>query len=707
MRSKPTWCSSHKFLSYTYSDMFGFAPFAAGINWFGIYWLLFTVLLCFAAVLLWRRGRDTGARHRLAGMLPRWRGGIRLASSTLLMMWIAVAAWVYVNTQVTNTYASNTEINDDLARYEQEHKADAELPQPRIVRVKYDIEIYPERRALVMRGNQVIVNKNDQPIDTIFITLNDDYENEVTIEGAKLADFDEDLGYQTWKLDTPMQPGDKRSMEYTTSYEPEGFENRVTVTEVVQNGTFFNNSIAPQIGYQTRNEIQDKDERKERGLGDPTIALPLDPENLDGRRNTYISNNSDWVEVETTISTSADQLAIAPGSLQKMWKADGRSYFHYKVDHPSMNFYSFISADYEVKRSAQGEIDVEVYYHRDHPWNVDKMIRSIKKSLEYYTANFGPYKHKQARIIEFPRVAQFAQAFPGTMPYSEGIGFIAKIEDPEDDIDMVYYVTAHEMAHQWWAHQVIGANMRGATFLSETLAQYSALMVMEKEYGRNMMRKFLGYELDNYLRNRGNERLVERPLLEVEPTQGYIHYRKGSVVMYCLKELIGEDNVNAALRSMVDRFAYTNGPYPTSIDLLDALREQTPSQYHGMLTDMFEKITLYGNRTTDATYVEKEVDGKTKYEVTIKVECEKFYADEKGKQSQAETLNEWIEIGAFANPGSKRFGETLHRERVHITQAENTYTFTVDEKPYKAGIDPCRLLIDRVPRDNMKKVTEK
>ena len=83
------------------------------------------------------------------------------------------------------------------------------------------------------------------------------------------------------------------------------------------------------------------------------------------------------------------------------------------------------------------------------------------------------------------------------MPYSESIGFIANLEHP-DDIDFVFYVVAHEMAHQWWAHQVVGANMQGATLLSETLAQYSALMTMEKEYGRDTMRKFLQYEMDNY-----------------------------------------------------------------------------------------------------------------------------------------------------------------------------------------------------------------
>jgi aminopeptidase N len=176
----------------------------------------------------------------------------------------------------------------------------------------------------------------------------------------------------------------------------------------------------------------------------------------------------------------------------------------------------------------------------------------LREVLDYLSRSFGPYAHKQARIIEFPRVARFAQAFPGTMHYSEAIGFIANLDHP-DDIDMVFYVVAHEMAHQWWAHQVVGANMQGATLLSESLSQYSALILMEHEYGRDLMRKFLRYEMDRYLRARGRERLKERPLLTVEAEQGYVHYRKASVVLYSLKEMICEEAVNRALRRLVER----------------------------------------------------------------------------------------------------------------------------------------------------------
>jgi len=257
------------------------------------------------------------------------------------------------------------------------------------------------------------------------------------------------------------------------------------------------------------------------------------------------------------------------------------------------------------------------------------------------------------------------------------------------------------MGHQWWAHQVVGADMQGATLLSESLAQYSALMVMEKEYGRDMMRKFLRYEMDNYLRSRGQERQREQPLLTVESQQGYVHYRKASVVLYCLREMIGEEAVNRALRKMIRQYGYNAPPYPTSYALVDALRAETPPNLQYLIKDMFEDITLFSNRTLEATAV-KRPDGK--YDVTISVEARKYKADAKGNETEV-PVDDWIDIGAFAKPEKgRKYGKTLYRDRVHIANRTSTYSFTTAEPPDEAGIDPFLLLIDRLPDDNTKKV---
>ena len=235
---------------------------------------------------------------------------------------------------------------------------------------------------------------------------------------------------------------------------------------------------------------------------------------------------------------------------------------------------------------------------------------------------------------------------------------------------------------------------------TETFAQYSALMVMEHEYGRDIMRKFLEYETDKYLSARGRETLREMPLGKCE-RQGYIHYNKGSAVMYYLKEMIGEAQVNTALKAFLEKFRYKNPPYPTSVDVVQEFAAQTPDSLKYIIQDLFWDITLFENVTKEATM--KDL-GNGKWEVTIQVECRKLKADELGKETEV-PVNDWMEIGAFAKPeGDKKYGKTLHRQRVKISQKDNTFAFTVDEKPDKAGIDPFRMLMDREPKDNVKVV---
>jgi hypothetical protein len=362
-----------------------------------------------------------------------------------------------------------------------------------------------------------------------------------------------------------------------------------------------------------------------------------------------------------------------------------------------LKFFTFNSARYDVARDNWNDVDIEIYYHKPHDVNVHRMINSIKKTLAYGSENFSPYTHKQARIIEFPRFATFAQSFVGTMPCSESAGFIADLRD-EEKIDMVFYIIAHEIGHQWWAHQVTGAGVQGETFLSETLAQYTALMVMEQEYGREKMHKYLRYEMDKYLRSRGRESKKEMPLSRNE-NQGYIHYNKGGVTMYALRDYIGEDKVNLALRRFVKAHAYSNPPYPTSIDLMNEFRAVTPDSLQSLLYDMFESITLFSNRIVDASYRKLE---NGQYLLYLTVESKKFRADSIGVETEI-PVNDWIDIGVYAK-GSKERSKPIYFVRQKIDQSKLELKIVLDSEPGRAGIDPNFLLIDRFPEDNIKTI---
>ncbi|WP_232207549.1 M1 family aminopeptidase [Pseudoxanthomonas sp. J35] len=263
-------------------------------------------------------------------------------------------------------------------------------------------------------------------------------------------------------------------------------------------------------------------------------------------------------------------------------------------------------------------------------------------------------------------------------------------------------MTAHEAAHQWWAHQGVGANVQGATMLSESLAQCSVLMVMEQEYGPRQMRRFLKYELDSYLSSRAAERVQELPLALNENQQA-IHYRKGSVVFYALRDAIGEEKLNAVLAEFLQQWAFKGPPYPTTRDFLDLLYARTDAQHHPFIRDLFERIVFWNHRVTTAE-VRKRDDGR--YAVTLKVHAEKVSTDGKGKETE-EPVDVLVDIGVFARPpGGKEADEkVLYLSKHRINQAETTLELVVDELPYEAGIDPYNKLIDRDSGDNRKKVT--
>ncbi|MGH1342369.1 MAG: ABC transporter permease subunit [Nannocystales bacterium] len=677
----------------TYSDMNGFGHWVDPMLWFRGYWGFAALGLVLLANLMWVRGSDPRfklrlreVRHRLS---PVYLGLFAFAAAGF----IASGTYVYYNTNVLNTYKPSKWSEDHIVEYEKKYKQYEDLAQPRITGTKLDAAIYPQERRVELKGTLTLENRSDESIETLHVLLDSDTQWPL----ISLDDFhtletnDVEIGYRIYRLTSPLEPGGSMEVQFESRYEEPGFKNSGTNTDIVENGTFFHNDrYMPHFGYNPDLEMSDADERRKRGLPEKARMLPVD--DMGGRANTYVSREADWIDFEATVSTSLDQIALAPGYLTKEWTQGDRRFFHYEMDAPILNLYGFLSARYTVARDQWNDVAIEVYHHAPHDYNVQRMIEAVKKSLDYYTANFSPYQHRQVRIVEFPRYASYAQSLPNTIPYSESIGFIADLRD-EDSIDYVFYVTAHEIAHQWWAHQVIGGNVQGSTVMSETLSQYSALMVMEKEYGRAKMAKFLRHELDRYLQGRATERKKELPLMLVE-NQPYIHYNKGSLVMYTLREYIGEEALNRALAGYIKKVGFQRAPFTNSIEFVEAIRAETPKKYAYLIEDLFETITLYDNRMESATATE---DGAT-WTVELEVMSKKFRASESGQETETE-LNDWIEIGLMDEDG-----EFLYREKHQLSEEKTTLSISVDEKPAKAGIDPIVMLVDRNPDDNIKRV---
>lgn len=684
----------------TYSDMNEFGPALIGLLWFHVYWFLFGLLFLLLASILWIRGVAGNFKNRLQAAKKQLSVKYITMLSLVLIAWLCVGSVVYYNTQVLNKYKTSDEIEKLQADYEKTYKKYENITLPKITDAKYFIDIYPESRDVKALIGLRLKNKSTEPIDSLHFTVERKWNQKIHIKNAELVLNDTIFDYLIYKLNKPLMPNESLNIVVESSYITNGFENEVSDLTIAQNGTFFNNySILPNIGYSEGMELSDKHTRKKYDLAEKKRMPELESTCGTNCMKNYLTNGTaDWVNVETFISTSDNQIAIAPGSLIKEWKEDGRNHYHYKSDHASQNFYSFMSANYQVARKKWNGIDLEVYYDKKHTYNIDMMLKALEKSLKYYTENFGPYYHKQARIIEFPRYESFAQAFPGTMPYSEALGFITNLEDAEKN-NVVDAVIAHEMGHQWWAHQVIGATMQGSTMLSESFAEYSSLMVMKNSLKDSLkMKDFLKYDLNRYLKGRSSEVENELPLYKVE-NQGHIHYGKGSVIMYALQDYIGEQKVNAALKGFLDEYRYKEPPYPTSLDFLKHLEPQVPDSLKYLITDWFKEITLYDFRLKKASY--RKLDKQ--YEITLNIEAKKLKADTIGNETKVK-LNDWVDLGIYSDSDEKKL---IYEKRVKFDKEKMNFTFLVDSLPIKAAIDPRRILIERVYDDNVKSLEKK
>ena len=675
---------------WLYSDMNGFGPFAEPFVWFKLYWAGWALLLLVGAVLFWVRGYEGGPRRRLRQARERFAGRVAAAAGLALVPILVFGGFVFYNTHVLNPTANEREARQ--AEYEKRYRRYADLAQPTIESVRLRVEIYPDESAVDLRGSFGLVNRTGAAIDSVHVFLDPEVEARTLSldRAAEAVLVDEEIGYRIFALAEALEPGDSLGLAFDVGFRQRGFPNSDIPTDVVANGTSFNRTWMPIIGYQPLLELSDREARAHLELP-PRPPVP-GPDDAVAREHRWQLRDSDLVHVDAIIGTAADQIAITPGVLRRSWTENGRRYFHYATETPIAFGGTIASAKYDVLEDRWNGVALRIFHHPAHDANLDRMVRGMKAALAYMTEQFGPYPYSDLNIVEVPRYGGFGSAHPHTIAFTEDV-FFSRVR--EGEVDQPFYGTAHEVAHTWWGGGVRGAGVRGAGFLSESLANYSAMMVTEKTYGLEAARRVYEFQMNRYFWGRA-EQSREVPVLEVED-QPYIAYRRGAVALYALRELIGEEAVNGALRRYFEKYEGAGPPYPTSLDLYAELQAVTPDSLDGLLEDLFATITLWEVRAERAAG-ERTATGE--YEVTLTVGAKKVRADSVGRETEV-PMDDWVEIGIFAPGEGDALGEPLYLERHRIRRGEQTIRVTVPREPARAGIDPYRRLIDKQRDDNV------
>ncbi|HEX8173043.1 MAG TPA: M1 family aminopeptidase [Thermoanaerobaculia bacterium] len=699
---------NHNLLNYAQtpemplSDLNGAAFFWKGAWTFRLYWGALAAVLLLVAHLLWRRGTEIRLKPRLVLARRRLAGAPGIVGAVALLTFAATGAYAWYNTNVLNEYRTKEESELRAVNFEKRYGKYQGLPQPSLEEATLDIALDPRERRAVTRGRYLVRNQTAQPIADLHVSVpvSEGLElTSVSVAGAQQILNDENYNYRILRLARPLQPNDTLLVTFETRRWHRGFRNASQDTTIVENGTLLTEEeLIPVLGNYYPGFIQDPETRRKYGLPELPPSLKLE----DPAASFQASFPNKWIKrFDITLSTVADQTPIAPGKKISDVTRNGRRTARFVTTAPMHLRFSIQSARYAEKHRNHAGVDLAVYYHPRHRWNVDRMLDAMAASLDYYQANFGPYPYDHFRIVEFPGYHGHAEAFAGTIAFAETVGFTAEY-NKDDVFDYVTGITAHEFAHQWWPGQMRGAEAEGYLVFVETLAQYSAHMVMKQLHGEEQVGRFLQYELDRYLGGRTSEE-NEPPLARVGG-QGYIAYQKGGMVMYLLTKRLGEDGVNRALRNMLARYKWKGAPYPRTLELIAALRAEakTPED-QALITDLFERVTLYDLKV-DAPTATHRADGK--WDVTIPVAAKKFYVNDKGAETEA-PLAEHIEIGLFtAEPGTDAFHQsdviTLERQPIH--SGTQVLKLVTDKKPAFAGVDPYDYYIDRDSTDNVASV---
>jgi ABC-type transport system involved in multi-copper enzyme maturation permease subunit len=681
---------------WTYTDMVGFGSSLAPWLWFKLYWVSWALLLAVLVRLLWVRSREVSLTSRLQLAHRRFKSSAALVAATPVGGIILLGGFIFYNIHVLNNYTTTPDTLEQRAVYENRYGQYKNQPQPLLTKTKLHVEIYPEQREAEIYGTYYLVNNSTIAIDSIHVatSLGVKTSGIAFNRPARLILDDEKLSHQIYKLAEPLQSGDSLQLSFEVHHKAPGFTNNGTDASVMANGTNFKNyDWLPAIGYLSYRELNDMGQRKQ-------YKLPIRPETP----SLYDANArngapfSERIYFEAVIGTEGGQTAIAPGLLRRTWVKGGRRYFHYVTDAPIRNEYSLFSASYAVYEKRWNEIAIQIYYDPGQTNNLERMTQSIKASLDYYTQQFGPYPYKQIRFVSYPGYSINNHSTPSTITTEEGF-FLLNPKYDSRGFDFVTAVIAHEMAHQWWGGQLTPARVEGAGLLSESLAWYSAMGVLEDKYSSEHLQKLL-----SFLREENENPRTRAALPLLQANDWYQYYRKGPLALYTLSQYIGRNQVNGALRKLLAEHRPRTIPRPTSMNLYQELHAATPDSLQMLLHDLFKANTFWELETETATA--KQTEGG-KWQVTIHLQAKKLVVDNIGTETRL-PMKDWIEIGVFAPYSQgKEIGKQLYLQKHLIKSGKQTITVMVDERPAMVGFDPNHLLIDWNVKDNDQEVRVK
>ncbi|WP_276481362.1 M1 family aminopeptidase [Paraflavitalea pollutisoli] len=657
-----------------YAYMSGWGHEEKALYYYLLYWTAIAGLLLLAGAACWKT-RNKGSFRSTFRQQQRPRFTWKFIMTALCLS-TCLAIAIFVRYSAGHQPLVREALYSWQASYEKTYRSRVSLPQPSITHVQLATDLYPGQRRYTVRGQYRLRNESSQPVTTVWLG-NDAAVTSIryTIPNARLAEQDDRFGQSIYQLGQPLQPGDSMTLSFTQEVIQSPFVPFNSEHAIVDNGSYVElEKYLPYLGYQEQYELEDAPLRKKQGLP-PQTKLPA------------TDSAYHFVTMDHVISTVPDQQVVSVGALQRDWTQNGRHYFHYQSERPIAFKFAFSSARYALHRENHDGVQLNILYQPGLDYNIPLIAQAMTDALDYGSKQWGAYPFQQLTLAAIPHYPGAATAYPGVLFSTERISFMSNLHD-STRFNSVYAVTAHEVAHQWWANVLSPMDGPGRAVLTESLAKFGEYMAVEKRFGAHYLRRLLQADNNLYFALRGMDHEQEQPLYQTD--KPYVYYQKGGMVMYGIKEMLGEDTVNAALRALIAQHGYPASKGRPD-DLLQLLVAGTNQQQAAQIQEWFTGTATYDNAVR-AVRCDSLTGGR--FRLTIEVQHGKKGT---GKSApSADTPPDLVPIALYAAPHITWDGSTqpLYRQHYWLSRSQHTLVIEVDRRPAVVAIDPLGYLPD-------------
>ncbi|SEI38206.1 ABC-2 family transporter protein [Dyadobacter koreensis] len=659
-----------------YTVINGFGHYAYSFHGYMLYWTFLASLLGLLTARLWPDGRhDTFCRRIRAG-LRLWNAGTKITA--LLCLLLLICTGFYITQKSSGTALGRDNKNDVQwqKRYEQKYKAHAAAMQPVITAVKISTDIYPDEQTYSVSGKYTVKNKSASVICMLWVGV-DPSVNLINLQiaGAVLTRSDKAFKQYFYQLEKPLLPGAETTLNFSLRADRSGFKRFDSENAVVSNGSYVElEKFLPFFGYNERFELDDPQIREKCGLTSWTFP-------------SVIGDQYNQVDFENTISTAAGQQVVSVGHLKKSWKIAKRSYFYYKTTRPISFMFAVSSMRYALRKEIQNGVTYQIYYQPGQSQNLPAMMQAMKDAVRYGNAQFSPYPFKQITLAEIPAYRGAATAYPGVIFASEKYNFLVDAKDASR-LNFVYLTAVHETAHQWWANKISPQDGPGSALLTESLAKYTEAIVAEKRVGKIKLSRYLRSDNELYFSLRNSSGHKELPLYKTWG-QPYVHYQKGGLALYAIKECLGEERINRALAALIDRHAFPNQK-PSAEDLINELtRNATPFE-KTLIENHLKKVVVYDNRIQVLS--RKSIgNGQIRLKLLVSV----YKTDETQEKPKKMNTDDLVDVAIFGVGSSQgTSGKPIYFRKYHFNRPQTVIEVVVGKEPKVVEIDPYSYMLD-------------